>query len=325
MDDRGAGGSSGSSSWTGNGEVQDYISVFGLLAYYLHHLNLSASKHEEAILSPVSSNRQASLSQEVPFETSEQYSNPIKILLGGYSFGSLILVRLPSITDMINTFETAEHGTAGAEIFLRARALARQTQRSLQELQLASTIRSQKHMPSNSRSSTITVGGEETDPAERRRSKDSRRRSASAVRDMPHRIRTHIRRHSGHHHRSASGDHQPPSLPQRAPRVAVRYLLVSPVLFPLSTTLLPPGLAFPKANATDATAGLLSLKHPTLVAFGDSDHFTSAKKLRQWAERLASESKGRLRWTQIDGVGHFWREEGVAARLEAELVQWMRS
>lgn len=104
----------------------------------------------------------------------------------------------------------------------------------------------------------------------------------------------------------------------------VRYLLVSPVLFPLSTVLLPPGLAMPKTHGTDASAGVLSLKHPTLVAFGDSDHFTSAKKLRQWAGKLASESAGLWKWIQVDGAGHFWREEGVAERLEGRLVEWIK-
>ncbi|CZT20599.1 uncharacterized protein RCC_06457 [Ramularia collo-cygni] len=326
---RGAGGSAGNSSWTGHGETQDYISVFGLLVYYLHHLNSSSSKDERAALSPVLSIRQPGFSEEVPFEASEPISRPMNILLGGYSFGSLILVRLPSIATMINTFETAERGTAGAEIFLRARALARQTQRLLQESQPPATPSSRKHTPSHrhSRSSPITIGGEETDPSKRRRSKSSRRRSMSSVRDMPQRIRSQIRRNSGssHHQRDDAQDHQSPGTRQIAPRVKVRYLLVSPVLFPLSTVLLPPGLALSRAKATDANVGVLSLKSPTFVAFGDSDHFTSAKKLRQWSERLAAGSAGRWKWIQVDGAGHFWREDGAAARLEAELVKWMQT
>lgn len=277
------------------------------------------------MLSPVVSNRPADFSEDIPVEERDLVSNPMNILLGGYSFGSLILVRLPSIANMINTFGTAEHGTSGAEIFLRARALARQTQRTLRESRPPSNPRSRKHTPSNSysNSSPLTLGGEETDPSERRRSRDSRRRSLSAVREMPQRIKSHIRRHSGsgHHQRNASEDHQVPSAPRGAPRVNVRYLLVSPVLFPLSTMLLPPGLAFPKGHTT---AGVLSFESPTLIAFGDSDHFTSAKKLRQWAERLASQSAGRVKWVQIVGAGHFWREDEAATRLEDEMLGWMK-
>jgi hypothetical protein len=301
-----------------------------MLLYYLHHLNQD-SHHEMDVLSRVLSNRQASFGDEMPLETREHVSRPIQMLLGGYSFGSLILARVPPIASIVHTFESAEHGTAGAEIFLRARTLARQTQRTLQEPHVPSTPRSRKHKASNSHSasSPITVGGEETDPSERRRSKDSRRSaSVSVVREMPHRIKTHIRRHSGsnQHQQNTSGDSQySSSSPHTAPQVEVRYLLVSPVLIPLSTVLLPPGLTFNKAHSTDGDAGVLSLKHPTFLAFGDSDHFTSARKLRQWAERLAGDSMGRLKWIQITSAGHFWREDGASAQLAHELISWLRS
>jgi alpha/beta superfamily hydrolase len=281
------------------------------------------------VFSPVVSNRQPHFNKDTPFDR-QPTSRAIDLLLGGYSFGSLILVRLPSLTNIINTFEAAEHGTSAAETFLRARALARQTQRSIQESHHASTPRrSRKYTASSSysRSSPITVGGEETHPSERRRSKDSHRRSISSVRELPHRIKSHVRRHSGssQHQRSASGDFNASSSPRSAPQVTVRYLLVSPVLFPLSTILLPPGLALPKSHSTAVDAGVLSLKNPTFLAFGDSDTFTSGKKLRQWAERLASESKGSWKWTQVDCAGHFWREDGAAARLESELAEWLQS
>lgn len=282
------------------------------------------------MLSSVLSNQELHLNEELPFENQEASKHHIQLLLGGYSFGSLILVRLPSIASMIHTIETAEQGTSGAEIFLRARELARQTQRTLRETRRPSTPRAHKHSISGSHlsSSPVRIGGEETDPTERRRrSKDLHGRSLSAMREMPHRIRTHIRRHSGsgQHQTETSRESPPRSSIQGTPLVKVRYLLVSPVLFPLSTVPLPPGLSFPKVNATDGNAGVLSLKNPSFLAFGDSDHFTSAKRLRQWGERLAGESDGRWEWTQVIGAGHFWREDGALAQLEAALVKWIQS
>lgn len=278
------------------------------------------------------SNKANMPSDGISSKDQEFIARPIDLLLGGYSFGALILARLPGIGKMINTIETAERGTSGAEIFLRARALARQTNRALQELRPALTPGTHKRSVSgcnSSPSSSIKVGGEETDPAERRRrSKDLRRRSMSTLREVPRRIRTHIRRYSGSDHQQATASSEPPflvSVPD-APQVNVRYLLVSPVLFPLSTTLLPPGLGFHKTYATDDDdKGVLSLKSPTFLAFGDSDHFTSAKKLRQWAERLAREAAGPWKWTQVADAGHFWGEDMALPRLEAALLDWIQS
>lgn len=310
----------GTTSWTGAPEVGDYRSVVGMLVYYLQH-HLDQSNEVDV---PQLDLINGQVEQEAK-------SKPTQLLLAGYSFGSLILARLPSITNILQTFESAEHGTAAGEIFLRARTLARQTLRNSRP---PSTPGPRKHQLSNSTSSPMTLGGEETPPSERRRSKDSQRHhrsvSVSTVREMPHRIKTHIRRHSGSNppssrkSESASAKHS--DTPQAGPQVEVKYLLISPVLFPLSTWLLPPGIIpLSRTQTAEAEAGVMSLKYPTLVVFGDLDQFTSVRRLRDWAGRLKLESGGKLTWTQVDGAGHFWREDEALVKLAGVVEGWLHS
>lgn len=107
--------------------------------------------------------------------------------------------------------------------------------------------------------------------------------------------------------------------------MTLRYLLISPVLVPFTRTLLPPGLPFTAgfADASLSQSGVLSLRFPTFVAFGSLDTFTSSKKLRQWAEKLAEDSDGSVKWEQIEGAGHFWREKGVMKTLQMNVKMWL--
>jgi surfactin synthase thioesterase subunit len=84
-------------------------------------------------------------------------------------------------------------------------------------------------------------------------------------------------------------------------------------------------LAFPKPSAGEEGSGFLSLKYPSLILFGSVDHFTSAKKLKQWAERLSSAAKGHLQWQCFDSGGHFWREGTVMEELQSRIRTWSRS
>ncbi|EME87508.1 uncharacterized protein MYCFIDRAFT_201151 [Pseudocercospora fijiensis CIRAD86] len=294
---RGAGGSAGKTSWTGKPEVDDYSTVIGLAVYYLQNLKRDV-------------------------ETDNGSKLPIDLLLAGYSFGSLILARLPSVPIILQRFESAEKGTAASEIFLRARTLAKQTRQASQESR-ATKDRDEDRTDGASRtrslrSALVNIGGEESSSSERRRSRDSRR-SAEIISEVPHQIKSHIKRHSRHQHNLddtniEAGDHP----------IAVQYLLISPVLVPLTTSLLSPGIPFTSGTATDQQdAGTLSLKWPTLITFGSSDTFTSSKKLRMWSEKLAEQSLGRLEWTEISGAGHFWREKGVMRALQEDIISWL--
>lgn len=256
----------------------------------------------------------------------------LELLLAGYSFASLVLCRLPAVFTILNRFKSAENGTAAIEIFLRARTLATQHRKTiatrLQRGRRPSSTSPSK--PAHWRNpSHVILGGEESDLASsrRRHSRGDSRGSCEAIRELPRTIKSRMHRpRSGQFHLRTSSDreqeqqhntissepqkqlHQQQLQQQRQP-ILIRYLLISPVLIPLSTTLVPPGIPFISATATTTTtataggggtsleteekstaAGVFSLQYPTLIAFGSSDTFTSSKKLCQWAERLAKDS-----------------------------------
>ncbi|KJX94516.1 prolyl oligopeptidase like protein [Zymoseptoria brevis] len=328
FDFRGAGNSTGKTSWTGSPEVGDYTSAIGLLVYYLH--NLSIPLAPDALSPLVSRSSGAADSRETSSQELEPPSQRLQVVLAGYSYGSLILARLPHMSHIIKTFESAEKGTSVSEIYLRARTLARRTRQSLLEPQPPSTPRGRRLNSESSprlrpRTSQVTVGGEEIDPSDRRRSQDSRR-SFDAVREVPQRIkaRMHRRNSSGTLTKQTESD-VVESSNDAGPKVSVSYLMISPVLFPMTTTLLSPGLAFPTAKAGNAGSGFLSMEYSSMVLFGSLDHFTSAKKLKQWVERLSTASSGSLQWECFQGVDHFWRGDGVLDEVQARIKTWTSS
>lgn len=307
----------------------------------------------------------------------------LELLLAGYSFASLVLCRLPAVFTILNRFKSAENGTAATEIFLRARTLATQHRKTI-ATRLQRGRRPSSTSPSNPahwrNPSHVILGGEESDLASsrRRHSRGDSRGSCEAIRELPRTIKSRMHRpRSGQFHLRTSSDReqeqqhntissepqkqlhqqQLQQQQQREP-ISIRYLLISPVLIPLSTTLVPPGIPFISATATtgggstsleteekSTAAGVFSLQYPTLIAFGSSDTFTSSKKLCQWAERLAKDSAvvaavattattnttattphpvdAKVEWTQIDGAGHFWREGGVMRELQGNIREWV--
>ena len=114
-----------------------------------------------------------------PTSTSQRSNNnpSLELLLGGYSYGSLIVARLPLVSDIIQRFQQAETGTAAAEIILRARTLGKETRKHVEEALRPSSPRGRNQLgPSDVATSPtkrvgtspMTMGGEETDPSERR-------------------------------------------------------------------------------------------------------------------------------------------------------------
>ena len=337
----GAGGSEGRTSWSGKAEQGDYSSVAGFMAFYLHALKpVEESDRLQTI--PSAGNQ---LDQSA--HTTKLSGNRVELLLAGYSYGSLVLARLQPISAVIKCLESAEMGTAGAELILRARTLAKQTRLSLEELYSPSSPRGRQLRPDDAATSPtkrigasrIVIGGEETDPANRRRSRDSRR-SVDFMRksvEMPHRIKAQIKR-SGTS--SPKGkDHDTPLTPaipanpmtaglENRPVVSSRYLVISPVLLPFTQTLCPPGppsLGLRRMTGADASAGALFLEDPTMVIFGSTDGFTAARRLKGWAEKMAKDTSSQFEWHEIDGAGHFWREAGVMQDLQEKVAAWVKA
>jgi hypothetical protein len=163
------------------------------------------------------------------------------------------------------------------------------------------------------------MGGEETTPEKRRTSRDIRR---SVDRGLGVELGSRLRSLS---HRSRKDDSVLVAALEKvdAPPIAlpaIRYLLISPLTPPISTVLAPVlGHKFwSKARGGEAVVG----KHATLAIYGDSDMFTSAKRIREWSEQLREAQGSRFSSVEIAGAGHFWVESGVEEKLRAAFAGW---
>ena len=106
-------------------------------------------------------------------------------------------------------------------------------------------------------------------------------------------------------------------------KMRLHYLLVSPLLPPVTTFLSPFSggsmWTFNKNEYIELT------QSRTLAVFGDQDVFTSGQKLLRWAEALSKMRSSKFGYKAVPGVGHFWREHGATQALSEALCRWIIS
>ena len=313
---RGAGASQGRTSWSGKPEQADYISFLGFFIIYLNSLDTSVG-----IASPSTSPIGDRMIITVQGVSASEEIQPIELLLGGYSYGSLMTTQLPNIETLLSPFSKAAKGSAAAEIRLRASHLSLERNKK--------TVRPQRR----GRSLTVedgAFGGEECEPGTRRTSRESRR-SMDFVRKSVEasRVRLHLRKHSSDDTpRLPISDETLETL--EVPRPQLSFLLVSPVLPPVSSFLTmfskpwkPQGLT----STTMKTDGALYehlQQNLTLAVFGSKDFFTTSKKLQRWARSLADGANSQFTYHEVQGAGHFWQEDGAEARLTTSITGWLQ-
>lgn len=333
---RGAGHSTGKTSWTGKAERADYVSFAGFVAYYVHYLD------------PFRSSQPAAAAVDTPV-----------LLLGGYSYGAMITSQLPPLPDLLAPFATPQTASAAADIRLRAQHLAEKQNTILASARLAaSSSSSPLSSPRKAAFAGLRVGGDE-DP---RRSQEHGGSRRSFSMDAEEKIRKGVAElmraakgghHLGTHHRDrksngkaeqqkhakeeadAEGQQAEPKDPDTLsavedftlPRVA--YLLVSPpVGWATNLMTLNLGGFFGKRPKTHKAkeAGVTGsskdsperqklVENPTLAIYGDTDVFVGVKKFREWASRLQEEPGTKFRAHEISTAGHFYIEEGTLQKL----------
>ncbi|KAL9121527.1 MAG: hypothetical protein Q9187_001912 [Circinaria calcarea] len=334
---RGSGSSKGRTSWTAKPELADYSSFVGFFIYYLNGLQPSGSTSSngytqtpsftESPLLPIQS------ALTTPTDPPNAVSSRIVLVLGGYSYGSLIAMNLPSVDAILSRFIDIRQGTAEAEIRLRASNLStqwntevhRKSQRG-RSLTVEDVTRGTSH--------SIAMGGDESEPGTRRKSRESKR-SVNLVRRSVDRSRQKLGpRKPSSEELSAfvSAVEKLPSTEALLPET--HYLLISPLLPPISML----ATMFTQLSSRrhhrspfsnqrhDRQASHLAenlLHHPTLAVYGDKDFFTSPKKLRKWSENLAEAKDSCFRFHEIAGAGHFWHEDGVEAELRSTIGCWV--
>lgn len=350
--DRGAQGSQGKTSWSAKPEVGDYKSVAGLMIEYLRDLALGRTEMKIGTLETVT----------------------VDLVLGGYSYGSMVLSLLPPTSEFMKVFENPGEGTAAAEIKLRAATLAKETLK-VEVAQTVTASGSESDMPSGrgrpmlKPSDALVFGGEETSPDIRRRSQEHHgaRRSLDVARksldQVPKRVKEAVKRAGSHRSELDQQSGEEAILEEddqlEAPRVAytevqkpgvsvrTRYLLVSPLLPPLSgflsmsmSSMMPRKLGWfshsSRSGQADGEPSKDTLaSHPTLAIFGAEDGFTSGQRLSLWADRLGRRSReGQTKqdreaepygfdWLSVKHAGHFWREDGVKDVMRKRIEEWV--
>ncbi|KAI2708491.1 hypothetical protein CBS147332_6552 [Penicillium roqueforti] len=91
---RGAGNSQGRTSWTAKPELGDYVSFYGFMLQYLHLLKLVLASRE-----------QVDPSKPQKAIDGVGNSSDICLILGGYSYGSLIASHVPTLDTMLGLFQ----------------------------------------------------------------------------------------------------------------------------------------------------------------------------------------------------------------------------
>ncbi|KAL4899781.1 hypothetical protein BDW74DRAFT_162989 [Aspergillus multicolor] len=246
---RGAGDSHGRTSWTAKPELADYISFYGFIMHYLRLLKLNLAHQSE-----------------------KSIEEDIHLILGGYSYGSLVASHLPASDVVAELFSDAVQRTPAHEIFLIAKTIS---------------AASRDEMPQSNQSRNLDT----TNPSQEAR---ALLQSCSTT---------------------------------------ISYLLVSPLLPPINlllTLFLDLSLEvhtqaagqrrqIPCPKPTDQLRA-----HESLAIYGDEDTFTSVSKLRKWSGELSGVSHSRFQAKEIEGAGHFWREDGVEQQARQALRLWLR-
>ena len=313
---------------------------------YLQNLNVNAlydmegegsSRHDSASLQ--------SLKSEVcpdPGPPSDASSDTI-IVFGGYSYGSMICLNLPSVTEIALHFVNPPPGSSQSEILLRAIHLAKQRTQDLVQIQSDQKAASQDISHDSSHSTRI--GGDESEHDHFKSPKHFRHSLGTVKKslDLPKGRREAESRDTKY---SSALTMAPSSRtePQYSIPCNLRcgYLLISPLLPPISTF----ATMFTKLTAPRAGDNLIACQHsashdpaasdsakrltekrwtenPTMAIYGDRDAFTSQKKLRRWAESLKQVSGSCFDFHEIAGAGHFWHEEGVEMQIKAFTKNWL--
>lgn len=316
----GAGASKGRTSWQAKPELEDYISFIGFFAHYVEGLRATRPPSHsygdtDTMLSPIPS------ACETAVDTSAARSQGMTLVIGGYSYGSLIVTHLPATEHILERYRKVSKGTAEAEIRLRAISLSAQWNRdaaSYREAQHARRSTSSDVLSRSARAMAVAIGGDESDPGTRRRSHEGKRSMDAVRRSMDRsRVKLGLRQHSRSSDMSEREVIGESLAPVRIFPPETRYLLISPLLPPVS--LFATMFSIRLSNAEDKF-----VRNATIAIYGEDDFFASPRKLRRWAERLKAQHGSQFQYIEVPAAGHFWREESSDSQMRSVIRGWLQ-
>lgn len=311
---RGAEQSPGKTSWSGRGELGDYVSMYALCIAFLNVRGISdhISTRSATELDPV-------------------------LLLGGYSYGSMIAAYLPKIEVVVDCLLNATDGSPEKEIEIRAQELGAAFLGYCETQNLRGRAGSRVSDPTTPRRGVQTFGGYESPDAARRISRDRSHRKVEVER-VRHSVERVRRKLSGQQNDSRGGApsggnvdaSKVPALTLTLPKI--RFLLVSPLLGSVAgLATMFSRLKFERRGKP--TGGVLSStvpeealsQHSSLIVHGSSDHFTSSAKVRAWCDSIKSRPGSLLTSSEIEGAGHFWHDGTNEQKLQRVAYDWLGS
>lgn len=341
----GAGHSAGKTSWTSRAERSDFQSIIAFLAYYIYHLDPFKHVDHTTEESDEPTKTIDEITNEKP--TGERERSNV-LVIGGYSYGSLITAQLPPLETILEPFSAPSSASNEAQIRLRAASLAEQqntlirlTRQAIREISY--TRKAAEH--------GVRVGGSEGNMSPQR-SVDGRRSISRELEEKLHELVAKTKsnlaaqRSLRHHRHTSSGplpkvpeddddgplvvekrrkpepaDGRLPHLEGFAPPQQA-YVLLSPIpglaSHLVTFKLLPNALSRPRLPEEDPAEAKL-VRHPTLAVHGDADMFVLPSKAREWVARLSGAQGSKFRGVEMPTAGHFWAEPGVLEKL-LELV-----
>ena len=344
FDFRGSGLSKGKTSWTGRGEREDYESVIGVGICMLVEIfklfgDITAEASftatiglEPAITKQLKGSVTGPSHVTPPISQPEGFEQSIILILAGYSYGSLIASLTCPLSDICERLAQPSAGSLASEMRLWARHLAQKVYDLIlfecRQLQARSSVRSQSNNRSQY-SSDMIFGGEESLNA-RLSGEIDRGRRIETIRKSVEKSASRFHLPSRGHQRDldccvaddgiAKANVTSPSLIV-FPKISPCFLLLSPILPPLSSLLTCFSHHHFSASAAQQKENLRS--HPTLAIFGTDDGFTSHRRLQKWTREFQEVSLGgNFRGVGIEGAGHLWREEGVDMKLRENIGGW---
>ncbi|KAI0434908.1 Alpha/Beta hydrolase protein [Xylaria sp. FL1042] len=292
---RGAGSSEGRTSWTSKPEQADYMSVVGFLAYYARHLDLSLN----------------------PYHANQHHLRIM--LLAGYSYGAMVVTRLPPLDTILSYFATPAVHTAEAEIRLRAQHLAEtpnpQSTLPLQPLDVPLDGNEDSLGKSHDGSNSPLSGSRRAEQigedvrnllslAKLVCRKSSHWSCQREVENKMHHCLENFER--GVVFRSAYLAVSPPvGLVTRLTTLSFS----SPLPSPWVRRSTPTTQAVPVADETPLAS------NPTLVIYGERDGFISYGKMREWTRQLSGADASEFHHVEVAKAGHFWTENDVVYQL----------
>lgn len=307
---RGSEHSPGKTSWSGRGELGDYVSVYALCVAMINVPGVLEHMYQDSI----------------------QEHRPT-LLLGGYSYGSMVAAHLPAIDVVVDCLSSATDGSPEKEIENRAREVGEAFLGYCEAQQFRGREGRKTSDPAAPRGGVATFGGYESFDAAQKisRERSLRKVEVDRVRHSVERVR---RRLSSNYSDSASTTFAGKDIVLDAATTMtipiLQYLLVSPLLGPIA------GLAtmFSKLKFErrgTASTGILSSTIPeetlsrnrALIVYGSSDHFTSSAKVRSWCAAIKGRPASQLESHEVQGAGHFWHDSTNEQKLMRIVSDWL--